>query len=64
MNSRALRDTLDKDGRVLAEGDRVCGAGETGYVTRAAGGSLITIRLDSSGRNLSSSATLWTKLEP
>lgn len=67
MNS-AITDTLDKKGRVLTEGDRVRGAtahhGETGFVTRAAGGTLISVRLDSSGHNLTSAGVLWTKLEP
>lgn len=61
------RSTLDKQGRPLGEGDRVqrthanC---ERGYVTRAVGGPLITVRLDSTGRTLTSTASLWMKLDP
>jgi hypothetical protein len=67
MNSATVREALDNNGCILAEGDRVRSAtahhGETGFVTRAAGGQLISIRLDSSGRNLTSDARLWAKLE-
>lgn len=62
----SLQPTLDRQGRRLDEGDRVRSAdnGERGYVVRAVGGPLISVRLDSSGRMLSSSASLWAKLDP
>jgi hypothetical protein len=61
----SLQPTLDRRGQPLDEGDRVLSnLGERGLVTRAVGGPLINVRLDSSGRMLSSSASLWTKLDP
>lgn len=64
----AVRTPIDERGRPLAEGDPVQGnswgfPGERGVVTRAAGGALINVRLESSGLTVSSAAHLWRKLD-
>jgi len=69
MVNSTLKATLDQRGRLLAEGDRVQGTrsrfiGERGLVVRAAGGTIINVRLESSGQTLASAANLWTKVDP
>jgi hypothetical protein len=59
--------TVDTRGRPLGEGDRVQRTRdgfERGYVTRAVGGPIISVRLDATGRTLTSTAKLWMKIDP
>ena len=64
--SGGVRGPYDTDGALLLEGDRVKGTsggfpGESAIVMRATWGTLICVRLDSSGQICSSAAHLWKK---
>lgn len=53
---------IDRNGALLRSGDRVLNATGSGIVMRAEG-TLIDVRLDSTGEYLSSAAKLWAKEE-